>query len=63
MRKIIHQTVLICVCLIQSGCVVPQAVSNSKSPDGNNLWGESWERTWADESDRETPYRSYGGVI
>ncbi len=64
MRKTIHSTILICVCVFQTGCVNPQYSPDRESRDRDYQGGEAWERIWADdEPDRETPYRSHGGVI
>ena len=64
MRKTIHRSVLICVCLIQAGCVIPQYSPHREPPGLGDQYGETWERLWSeDDSDKAVPYRDYGGVI
>ncbi len=72
MRRLVFAGLMIAVCSVQVGCIVPIW---SASPDRRvrqliyasenyRHIPEIWERIWfLDQPDHATPYRTHGGVI
>lgn len=72
MRRFVFAGLILAVCSVQSGCIVPIW---SASPDRRvrqliyasenyRHIPEIWERIWfLDQPSFETPYRTHGGVI